>query len=184
MSEESNKPKKFIDYLEEFVRRDDRAVLSRLRHSLSDVPERQIRAFAVIEPFTSSLEGWSREAYYLAGGLYATHPERSEEEHETLGATFKRVYLERGESPSIEQRFLSLLDADTHQLPDRLRHAITLIRSEAFAVNYELLLRQLLAWRQDSRWVQQRWARDFYKPIGDTETTTANETESTTEAHA
>jgi CRISPR system Cascade subunit CasB len=167
----SEKYQKFIAYLEDYVVRDDRAVLAKLRHSLSDVPERQIRAFSIVEPFTSTLEGWSREAYYLVAGLYATHPERSKSDAESFGTTFRRVYLERGESPSIEKRFLTLLDSDVEQLQERLRHAITLIRSEGYAVNYEMLLGHLLAWRQDTRWVQQRWARDFYKP---TENSTTN----------
>ena len=160
-----SKNENFVDYLGELVKKDDRATLARLRHSLAFPPGQYTQVFGFMERFTSSLYGWDREAYYLTAGLFATHPDQTEDEAETLGATFRRVYYERSESESIAKRFLALIDADPEQMPERLRHAINLIRSHALSVNYDLLLLHLKAWQSENHWVQQRWARDFYRPF-------------------
>jgi CRISPR system Cascade subunit CasB len=160
-----NKTENFVNHLEELVKKDDRATLARLRHSLAFPPGQYTQVFGFVERFTSSLFGWDREAYYLTAGLFATHPDQTEDETETLGATFRRVYYERGESESIAKRFLALIDADPEQISERLRHAINLIQSHNFAVNYDLLLSHLTAWNSEKKWVQQRWARDFYRPL-------------------
>lgn len=172
MSEQrqDQKQQNFVAQLQKLVENDDRATLAQLRHSLSFPPGEAIAAFAFVERFTSSLEGWPREVYYLVAGLFATHPEHTSLEDESLGATFQRVYYGRGEPPSINQRFRALIAADDQQLGHHLRHAITLIRAEGLGVNYALLLSHLNAWNSEKQWVQQRWARDFYRPL-DTEST-------------
>ena len=163
-----SKVENFIDHLEELVKKEDRATLARLRHRLAFDSEENPPVIGFVERFTSSLEDyqvWEREAYYLTASLFATHPDQSKDESESLGATFRRVYYERGESESVEKRFLALIDADSEQITNRLRHAIKLIRSNEFSVNYDLLLLHLKSWQSEKHWVQQRWARDFYRPF-------------------
>jgi hypothetical protein len=101
------KSRRFINYLMEFSKNDNRAALARLRRSLGSGPERQLQCAAIIEPFLDEGEDVMRESYYLVGGLYAAHPKDTTNLKVSFGMTFKQVYLERHQLPSIEQRFLT-----------------------------------------------------------------------------
>lgn len=80
-----------------------------------------------------------------------------------LGHAIGRLYNDRGKPPSIERRFIALLDADDEQLPDRLRQIVRLLDSDEIPIAWPQLLIDLLDWRRDDRRVQQRWARAFYR---------------------
>ncbi len=82
----------------------------------------------------------------------------------SLGASLQRA---RG-SDSLDRRVEILLDADAAHLPFRLRQAIRFLYSKRQAVNWPLLLRDLLAWDSEKRWVQEKWARDYF--VGEKET--------------
>jgi CRISPR system Cascade subunit CasB len=82
-----------------------------------------------------------------------------------LGHAIGQLYLARERSPSVEQRFIALLDADDEQLPDRLRQMVRLLDGDGIAITWPRLLVDLLDWQADDRPVQQRWARAFYRAI-------------------
>jgi CRISPR system Cascade subunit CasB len=69
-------------------------------------------------------------------------------------------------SESVEKRFACLIDSHPDELPVRLRHAVSLLRSKEIAINWEQLLRDLLDWERDKRPVQRRWAREFWTRKG------------------
>jgi CRISPR system Cascade subunit CasB len=151
-----DKPARFFRHLREL--RDDRAAMAALRRSL---------AFDASELG----EGWRREAYYLAAGLYAMHPE---EAAVSLPEALSRLCHEDGQR-SIERHFQALLQADRDELPDRLRRLVAMLRAKGKGIDYEKLLRDLLRWNAPDRWVQRRWARIFYSTP--TPTTEAEEAE-------
>jgi CRISPR system Cascade subunit CasB len=80
---------------------------------------------------------------------------------ESFGGSFDRLRSVTG-LDSIEKRFAVLIDSHPDELPTRLRHAVTLLRSKDIPINWEQLLRDLLRWRAENRPVQRRWARDFW----------------------
>jgi CRISPR system Cascade subunit CasB len=66
-------------------------------------------------------------------------------------------------STSTERRFINLLDADTDQLPHRLRQMIALLKDQP--IDFDALLKGLLYWNDDEKRTQNTWARDFYRSL-------------------
>jgi CRISPR system Cascade subunit CasB len=56
---------------------------------------------------------------------------------------------------------MNMLDADTDQLPHRLRQMIALLKDQA--IDFDALLKGLLYWNDDEKRTQNAWARDFYR---------------------
>ena len=142
-------------------RQPNRAALAELRRSLTQAPGTYVRAYRYVPPYVHNLFDRQRDAYFLVAGLFATHSDVAADE--TLGASIKKLYLEKDSSDSVEKRFITLLDADETQLPYRLRQMISLLRSEGIPVDYLSLLKHLTSWDHPERWVQRLWASDFYR---------------------
>lgn len=138
----------------------NRAILATLRRSLAFKPGTYLPAFRYVEPWVPNQDGWQREAYYLVAGLFALHPRHSSDT--TLAQAMGKLYG-RLRRPSIEHRFLALLDADRDQLPDRLRRAVSLVKAEEWPINWTQVLSDLLNWFAPQRSVQRSWASDFYR---------------------
>ncbi|GMV90132.1 MAG: hypothetical protein AMXMBFR81_30620 [Chthonomonas sp.] len=71
--------------------------------------------------------------------------------------------------PSIHERFRTLLDADleldgTGELAYRLRGLVRMLVAEEIPIDVFQLARDLRGWRDESRFVQERWAKAFYAP--------------------
>ena len=66
-------------------------------------------------------------------------------------------------SASTERRFINLLDADTDQLPHRLRQMMALLKDQP--IDFDSLLKGLLYWNDDEKRTQNAWARDFYRSL-------------------
>ncbi len=127
-----------------------------LRRSLAFEPGTYPPAIGMVEPLLpGEAEGWIREAYYLVAALYAL----KDGEHRE-GRTLAQALREKaGDSASVEHRFLALLDADRDQIAFRLRQSVVLVEG---GLDFARLLADLLAWFSPDRWVQARWAREFY----------------------
>ena len=154
------KPERFVEYLEGI--REDRGAMAALRRTLAFGPEElgYTRAYRYVEPFVQHEEGWPRRAYYLVAGLFALHPDS---EDVSLAEARSRVWQQENRPPSLERRFLALLDADADQLPHQMRRIIAYLRSKRQGLNYQRLLEDLLDWFGRKRWIQLRWAREFYR---------------------
>ncbi len=139
----------------------NRAALAELRRSLTQAPGTYVRAYRYVPPYVHNLFQEQRDAYFLVAGLFASHVDTASDE--SLGASIKKLYREKDSSESVEKRFITLLDADETQLPYRLRQMVSLLKSEDIPVDYLSLLQHLTHWSHPDRWVQQRWARDFYR---------------------
>lgn len=176
--------------LENFIhhlRRQDRAAFAELRRSLSFDPGTFPPSFPFVERFVMGVRSaWERKAFYLVAGLLAlverplekeadTVPDEpeasiSKESRHSFGHAVAELYQARGETISIEARFIALLDADEEQLSNRLRQLVGLVHADDVRIGWAQLLKDILDWNHDRRFVQQRWARDFYGRVG----TTAN----------
>jgi CRISPR system Cascade subunit CasB len=86
------------------------------------------------------------------------HPQRPPD---SFGGSYGRLRSATG-SESVEKRFAALIDSHPDELPTRLRHAVTLLRSKDIPINWAQLLQDLLWWSAEKRPVQRRWARDFW----------------------
>lgn len=153
---------RFIEWLEKLNENDTR-VRAVLRRSLAFEPGRYIAAYPYVEPFLKGEDNtWRREILYLMAGLWAAH--RREERSGppiSIGKACFALYLAKDKSPSVERRFITLLDADRDQLPHRLRQVVALLKEQA--IDFDALLTGLLYWNDDQKRTQNAWARDFYR---------------------
>lgn len=152
---------RFIEWLKE-VNENNTKVRAVLRQSLAFDPGIYVPAYTYIEPFVNKENStWLREMHYLVAGLWAAHwREGRSGQQLSIGKACWELYLTKDMSPSIERRFISLLDADRDQLPHRLRQMIALLKEQA--IDFDTLLEGLLKWHYDKKPTQNRWAHDFY----------------------
>ncbi len=164
----NSKPQRCVEHLLGL----DRAALAVLRRSVRDAPGAHPPAFPYVEPFLAgSIEEGPREraertAYYLVAALFALK-ERPEVPPKRIdgdfGASAALLYHKRDRTPSIERRFINLLDADREQLPYRPRQLVSLLKADDMPVDWARLTSDLVFWAHPDRLVQQRWARAFYR---------------------
>jgi CRISPR system Cascade subunit CasB len=151
----------FIQRLESMSESDTR-VRAILRRSLAFAPGVFVPAYPYVEPFVRDDDSpWRREIYYLVASLWAAH---WREGRSGLPMTIGKAcasYKTASGSTSTERRFIALLDADTDQLPHRLRQIISLLKEQP--IDFDDLLKGLLYWNDDQKRTQNAWARDFYR---------------------
>jgi CRISPR system Cascade subunit CasB len=102
------------------------------------------------------------DTYFLVATLYPLNPEAGGSG--SLGTALRRAR----ESESLDRRVEVLLDADATHLPFRLRQLVRYLYSKRVPIHWPVLLRHLLAWNSDKRWVQERWAHDYFVGDGST----------------
>jgi CRISPR system Cascade subunit CasB len=96
----------------------------------------------------------------------AVPTEMGRRERRSFGRAVAQMYRRRNQTESIEQRFVALLDADEEQLAHHLRQMVQLLKAEdGIRIHWVELLTDLRRWNDDDRWVQQRWARAFYREV-------------------
>ncbi|WP_447527613.1 type I-E CRISPR-associated protein Cse2/CasB [Vreelandella sp. TE19] len=158
---------KFVGYLETLYANNPGAI-ARLRHSRAQPVGEDPNAMAIVERFVGmerDADDPYRLALYLTAGLYASHPEQA---GATLAQAFGTLWGAR-QNPSIEQRFIALLQADEQQIVARLRQATTLLAADGYGFDYVQLIADIALWldplKNEYRWqaMRQRWGREFYR---------------------
>lgn len=157
----------FVDHLQQLAQ-NNRGALAELRRSLTFAPGTAPRVFPYVEPFIAEHEhpdSARRQAHYLVAGLFAIHPQHSEV---TLASAMGVLYRKQEQSPSIEGRFITLLESDGETLAEPLRHCVTLLKSHGIAVDFQRLLWDLNDWLNPTypgrlEQLRRRWATDFYR---------------------
>jgi len=154
----------FIDYLVSLRERDSGAIAT-LRHSLAFAPGTYPHAYPYVERFIA--ESWHaqnscRLSLYVVAALFARHP--VVDETKSFAKAFAEV-CNRRDSPSLERRFIAILDANSDTIFDYLRHAISLLGADGIGFDYASLRDDLTVWMNRRRvldHVRQKWAREFY----------------------
>lgn len=151
----------FIEWLERLNEENTKA-RAVLRRSLAFDPGTFVQAIPYVEPFVKDADNsWRRNMLYLVAGLWAAHwREGQRGPLLSLGRACAAHQASSG-STSTERRFINLLDADSDQLPHRLRQMIALLKEQA--IDFDALLKGLLYWNDDQKRTQNAWARDFYR---------------------
>lgn len=166
-----------------------RKPLAELRKSLAFGLGEYFPVYRYVDGFLDRSEPtseWSRRMHYLVAGLYATYRSNA-----SNGKSFGQVVgllSAKRDSGSIELRFLALLGATKeNELAYHLRQLTALLKSEGIALDFAQLLADLKRWRSPRRFVQQRWARGFYRSKAtddDAPEDAENNPEEETEDHA
>lgn len=167
-----NQPReqRFVEKLNGLVVSGDRATLAALRRLLSP-PERwspdtwaALGRVLPVEADSGDESVWS-----LVAGLHAWW-------HQARGvpappgrpfATSMRMLADTlspdsEPAPSVERRFAILLSADRTRLDHHLRQAITQLAQHDIDVDFTQLLHDLRHWNHPDRFIQRRWARQFW----------------------
>ncbi|MEW5895661.1 MAG: type I-E CRISPR-associated protein Cse2/CasB [Candidatus Omnitrophota bacterium] len=169
--------KTMIEYLEDMAQRESkiRAALKRsLAFDLGTYPP----VFQYIERWIGEDDNdWRRFVYYLVAGLWAL---QRRESRKGIGLkmteAIRMFYFSNEQSPSVERRFIAILDADEGQLAYRLRQMIALLKD--YPIDFVDLLRDLLFWNHPDKLVQIKWAKIFYRnSVESNEAETINEKE-------
>jgi len=150
-----------IEWLEKIANEDSK-VRAVLKKSLSSDLGMCIDAFPYIERFLnqSTNNEWGRKVHYLVAGLWALHWKKDQSEEKMTIAKACAKYMNESDSTSTEKRFISTIDSDQSQLPYRLRQLVMLLKDEP--IDFSNLLTDLLNWKNEKKFVQIRWAQDFY----------------------
>jgi len=80
-----------------------------------------------------------------------------------LGAAFAHI---KDDSGSMEARFFTLLSAPFEALPTRLGHAVRLLASKDVAIDWNMLMYDVLNWDDPRKRCQRALARDYYRKPG------------------
>ncbi len=159
---------RFVKSLEGLVERKDLGALAALRRGLGRSPGDWAQMHPYVVPWLPRKErSWQEDPYYHIAALFAWwYQGRSSVVHNgripaSLGASFARL-ADATDSPSVERRFVALLNCHPDDLPDHLRHAVGLMRTDDIPVNWVKLLNDIQGWGWESRSVQRDWARAFW----------------------
>jgi CRISPR system Cascade subunit CasB len=158
----------FVNYLEGLVSQGNRQALAELRRGLSGDPSRALGMYRYVGRFLTEGEtGWNEQRILLVASLFALYHQGAEpvskESPHGFGASFRQLFDQTERKPSTEQRFVALVACHPDNLPDHLRHAVTLLRSERVGVDWVQLLSDLRYWSHSGQKVQRRWARQFFR---------------------
>ena len=155
--------KEFIEWLEGINEKDSR-VRAVLRRSLAFDPGSFAPAYPYVDPFVKNEDNsLRRNMFYLVAGLWAAHWRTGR-----IGAAMPigracAAYQMASGSTSTERRFITLLAADTDQLPYHLRQMLALLKEQS--IDFGDLLNKLLFWNDEQKRTQNTWARDFYRNL-------------------
>lgn len=173
--------REFISWLERQVPRvgddgqpkGDRAVLSLLRRAAGLPPGDALDVYGVLYRALGEgpLPPWEEAPYLTVAPLFALYPEvgwrestTSGERRRNLGASFARLKHATG-SDSVTGRFRTLLECPLSELPEQLRHAVTLLRAHDVPISWPTLLGDIRVWERTSRESQKKWARTFWSQL-------------------
>lgn len=158
----------FIEFLVDH--RDDRALMASLRRGLAQ--PRCAEVSRIVQCWLSEdSPRWLEDAYYSVAPLFGLYHDEITSKG-NLGDHFREL-AENTKRPqddeiprNVERRFIQLLASDANGLDDALRPAISLLKSNEIAVNWQQLLDDVIAWRHtDDRRDQVRlwWSRAFWR---------------------
>jgi CRISPR system Cascade subunit CasB len=156
----------FVGYLEKLgdpENRNGRAALAALRRGMGRRPAETPEMYPYLVPWTTGLGGWREECFYLVASLFASHPLAWHgEEARNFGGSMALLRAQGG-GDSVQRRFVALLSSHRDDLPEHLRHAVSLCASSQVRVNWARLLRDLPYWDDTQGRVQLNWAREFWR---------------------
>ena len=154
---------KFINFLEELAKRDDRGVLAALRRGLQYDLGTCTYMYPFIIPWLQKVKGkWNRDMHYLVASIFAYHP--SSTDKGDMGDVFRQISISSGENNSLEQRFATMLRSNPEDLAIHIKQAIFLAKSKNISINWHELFYDLKRWPYESNYpVYEKWANSFWK---------------------
>jgi CRISPR system Cascade subunit CasB len=139
----------------------NRGALAMLRRGLGRPLGEVADMYPIIVPYLpDKIYRKEEKMFYLIGALFAWHPSNTEKGN--FGDSLKILAAARGESESLERRFISLLNCHTDDLPDHIRQHVGLQKSGDIPINWTQLFKDILKWDHPDKFVQKKWAKSFW----------------------
>ena len=139
----------------------NRAALARLRRSFDRTGIAYTALSDVGRLLPDDVKNHDLDAYLLTAGLFALHLQNGKAG--TLGESLRTLRRQQSVGQeSLDRRFTAVLNSDAEDLPYRLRQVMHMLKQHNVPVNYFQLLRDLKAWNAESRYVQRKWATDYW----------------------
>lgn len=152
--------RQFVGYLLNLAKegQEDRGALADLRSGLGKKePGKMARLHKHVVPYLPE-KNFDDRWYYLIATLFGVFPQHRK--GCSLGTAFQFM---KHKSDSMEARFVALLNAHPDDLDDHLRHVVSLLKNNEQPLDWFRFFEDLLRWDHPDRYVQLKWARDFYK---------------------
>jgi CRISPR system Cascade subunit CasB len=165
----------FITWLSKFDRSESkgRAALAVLKRGVAKPPGEYKEMYPYVLPFftneeSSNQEGfsWKQQCYFLTASLFAMNPGQNPDR--TFAEAMYHIKSQK-DSESIEKRFMTILSCRREDLPNHLRHAVSLLESKKISFDWEKFLRDIIWWSdfdtssfRGSRTVQKKWAEEYW----------------------
>ncbi|MHA1145877.1 MAG: type I-E CRISPR-associated protein Cse2/CasB [Candidatus Helarchaeota archaeon] len=166
---------RLIKHLEDLVENQDRAALATCRKGTALLPKHDLKIIPIIFPILyrngqdeEEISDYIIHSAFLISCLFATWYSGKEnlepaDKSETFGKSWAKFYIASEEAPSVESRFVALLDSHKDDMHNHLIHAINLLRSKDIKINFYDLGKGIYYWSHPDKFVQEQWATDFYK---------------------
>ncbi len=146
---------RFVGHLEEL--RGDRGALAALRRGLGQPPGTVACTYRHVLPWAPALRK-GQDVCYITASLFALHSTPGGTG--TLGGALARM---QAPSDSLEMSFVALLDTEFEDLPDQLRRMVSRLKAKDISVDWRQFIKDVFYWDHESRFVQERWAREFWQ---------------------
>lgn len=157
----------FITYLYRVHESGDRGALSTLRRSVGKPPGTDTATYPLVLPFLpKGVSGRSPAAapYFVIAGLFASFAKSTHAvEGPSLGTSLRAIRA----NPSSELRMRALINAHADELQWHLRQMLSLLAAKSGSVDWQQLLKDISWWEAPDRWVQLKWAADYWAPMDD-----------------
>jgi CRISPR system Cascade subunit CasA len=137
----------------------DRTARSVLRQLLTDIPEMEIKA----KKYMGDIAYPRSSKKNLIAGLIAEYPCEVPEESLSFGSSLHTLSKQPDiKQLGIERRMEMLLDLEVSSLTQPLHSLVLQARQSKTPIDYGELLYHLYCWDSTEKWVQLRWAEDFW----------------------
>lgn len=151
------KESRFVKSLEKLYQDGDRSALAKLRRGLGKQGGTS-EMYRYVVPYFDPEKQYDPERFFMIASLFALHPD-SAARGTSMGKTLRAM---KEKSASVEKRFERLLSVDIDDLGGHLRQVVSLAKSKGVRVDFHQLFYDVKNWNHPERYVQLRWARDFW----------------------
>lgn len=159
MEKTDEKENKFIGYLLNLAERTDtRGVLADLRSGMTTDNGESPKMHKHIVPYLEEKISRNDKWFYMIAAVFALHQNYLEKV--SVGKAYQLLSVTG--SDSIEKRFQAMLACREEDLFLHLKQAFRLFKTKNIGIDYFRLIKDLKNWDHPDRWVQKRWARDYY----------------------
>jgi CRISPR system Cascade subunit CasB len=156
--------KTFLDSLKQRIKNDSGAKAT-LKRALSGNDRHIRQTYSLLLPYLDGIPEWQQDIWIFVACLDTYH----DQEKEPIPRNFAHSCLDlhnSSESKGSERRFRALLDTDLADIQSPITALVRQIKNKKdkkMGVYYPQLIADLCNWDHPDQFVQDRWARTFWR---------------------